>query len=186
MLFIPQEIKEKLAALEDDKKRLEAENNRLNQELASSKQENKPNILTWVFGVLLLASAVYIAYGLFYPKAVPPPQEEDLQAVIARDGNIEKWNRKDDGSLVYRVQLGAYEGFDLDAYKQNIEGLYQDSINGFKKISLGAFTRFKDAQEFQTQMVRLGLDNVYIVAYENNKPLGLIEASKKEEQNKPE
>ena len=182
MLFIPQEIKEKLTELEDENKRLEAENNRLKHELASPLVESKKNNLNWVLGILLLFAVFYIAFGIFFPKE-PEAQkpEEDLQAVITRDGMIEKWNRVDDGSLVYRVQFGAYEGFDLNKYKQNIEGLYQDSINGFNKISLGAFTRLKDAQEFQGKMIRMGLPNVYIVAYENKEPIGLIEAEKKEE-----
>ncbi len=173
-----------MAELEDENKRLEAENNRLNRELdtTAAKKGVAPGV--WVVVVLLLIAIAYIVYQQFVviPKieANAKPAVEDLNAVMIRDGKIEKWNRVDDGSLVYRVQLGAYEGFDLDKYKQNIEGLYQDSIDGFHKVSLGAFSRLADAQKFQQSMVRLGMDNVYIVAYENNKPLGLIEAEKKE------
>lgn len=182
MLFIPQEIKEKLTALEDENKRLQAENARLTQELASPALESKKNNLSWVLGILLLFAVGYIVFSLFFAKKetdVLP--EEDTQAVLIRDGKIEKWNRMADTALVYRVQLGAYQDFNLDKYKQNIEGLYQDSIDGFTKISLGAFSRLKDAQSFQNSMVNLGLENVYIVAYENNKPIGLLEAKKKEQ-----
>jgi hypothetical protein len=100
---------------------------------------------------------------------------------MIRDGKIEKWNRAGDSTIVFRVQLGAYQDFSLDKYKQNIEGLYQDSIDGINKISLGAFSRLADAQAFQSKMVNLGLENVYIVAYENKSPIGLIEAEKKQQ-----
>ena len=180
MLFIPQEIKEKLTELEEENKRLEAENNRLKYELASPIETSKRNNLVWVLGILLLFAVLYIVFGIFFSEKQETVVEEDLSAVVIRDGKIEKWNRVDDGSLVYRVQLGAYEGFDIDKYKQNIEGLYQDSIDGFHKISLGAFSRLRDAQEFQGSLVRMGMQNVYIVAYENKQPIGLIEAEKEE------
>ena len=185
MIFIPQEIKEKMNQLEDENKRLEVENNRLERELKTSVGKKASNGGIWVLVVLLAAALVFIIYQQFVQipkiKAAVQTPVEDLDAVMVRDGLVEKWNRQDDGTLVYRVQLGAYADFDLEKYKQNIEGLYQDSIDGYHKVSLGAFTRLVDAQQFQQEMVRMGLNNVYIVAYENKQPIGLIEAKKKEQ-----
>jgi len=78
------------------------------------------------------------------------------------------------------VQIGSYENFSLDKYKQNLEGLKQDSIDGMKRISLGAFSRLVDAQQFQAEVVRMGLENAYVVAYENGQPIALFEAIRKE------
>lgn len=185
MLFIPQEIKEKMNQLEDENKRLEAENNRLTRDLQTTSDKKSSNGVVWVLVVLLAAAVAFIVYQQFVviPKieAGAKSPVEDVEAVIVRDGKIEKWDRVDNDSLVYRVQIGAYAEFNLDKYKQNIEGLYQDSIDGYHKVSLGAFTRLADAQQFQQEMVRMGLENVYIVAYENKQPIGLIEAKEKEQ-----
>lgn len=186
MLFIPQEVKEKIAELEDEKKRLEAENTRLSKELQTNSETKSSSSVVWVLIVVLAIALTFIAYQQFVviPKLKDGASApvENIEAVIERDGKIEKWDRVDDGTLVYRVQLGAYAEFNLDKYKQNIEGLYQDSIDGFRRVSLGAFSRLADAQQFQQEMVRLGLENVYIVAYEGKEPIGLITAKEKEQE----
>ena len=183
MLFIPQEIKEKLAKLENENKRLEAEKNKLERELLEPKPvDKKLNLNWWSIGALILAIA-YIIY--LHVAVLSKPQgivnnDAEVAATISRDGKIEKWNAAADLEIVYRVQLGAYENFNLDKFKQNLDGLQQDSINGMTKVNLGAFSRLKDAQTFLDQMVRIGLSNVYIVAYKNGAPIGLIEARKSE------
>lgn len=183
MLFIPQEVKEKIAELEAENEALKAELLRAEESQLQPEPPANNNALVWVLLIALLLAIAAIVYLFFFaqPATNSGTTEAAEQAIMIRDGKIEKWNRVDDGSLVYRVQMGAYQDFNLDKYKQNIEGLYQDSINGYTKISLGAFSRLKDAQGFQTNMVNLGLVNVYIVAYENNQPIGLIEAEKKEQ-----
>ncbi len=187
MLFIPQEIKEKLAKLEDENKRLETENKRLELELLqpqpiSAPVASKNSGLIWLLAVALLAAIGYIIYVHLVVLGKPQTASADaaMQAVILRDGKIEKWNAAADKEIVYRVQIGSYKDFNIDKYKQNLEGLQQDSIDGTHKISLGAFSRLEDAQTFSEEMIRMGLPNVYIVAYKNGQPIGLIEAKKLE------
>ena len=182
MLFIPQEVKEKIAALENENEALKAELLRAEETQLQPDPPAPNNGLVWVLLIALLIAIAGIVYLFFFYKSasVVTPQQDE-QAVMLRDGKIEKWNRAGDSTIVFRVQLGAYQDFSLDKYKQNIEGLYQDSIDGINKISLGAFSRLADAQEFQSKMVNLGLENVYIVAYENKSPIGLIEAEKKQQ-----
>ncbi len=182
MLFIPQEVKEKLDRLEEDNKKLREENEHLLQEVAHSEARKKKPVLNyWTIGALVVA-IVYILDLQFGSNRSeqPEPKQEDLEAVLIADGKIAKWNAASMEDVVYRVQLGAYEGFDLDRYKQNLDGLHQDSIDGYRKVSLGAFTRLKDAQSFLEELVRMTMQNVYIVAYRNNEPIGLIEAKQLE------
>jgi len=184
MLFIPQEIKEKLAKLEDENKQLEAENNRLERELLEKQPvTQKLSLNWWSIGALVLA-LIYIIYlhvaVVGSSSQTVTKDDADFEATILRDGKIEKWNAGSDLEIVYRVQLGAYENFDLSSVAQNLDGLHQDSIDGFKKVSLGAFSRLRDAQVFLQKMEQLKLPNIYIVAYKNNNPIGLIEAQRAE------
>lgn len=185
MLFIPQEIKEKLARLEDENNRLEAENNRLERELLEPQPVTKSvNLNWWTIGALIVAIAYILYMHIFLfsnPSSALNEEDANIEATILRDGKIEKWNANADLEIVYRVQLGAYENFDLSRFAQNLDGLHQDSINGLKKVSLGAFSRLRDAQTFLNKMERLKLPNIYIVAYKNNQPIGLIEAQKAEQ-----
>jgi hypothetical protein len=183
MLFIPQEVKDKLTALENENEALKAELLRAEEMQLQPDPPKANNGIVWVLLIALLIAVAALVYVFFFApiKTSAVATAEAEQAVMLRDGKIEKWNRVEDSTLVYRVQLGAYQDFNLDKYKQNIEGLYQDSIDGKTKISLGAFSRLADAQAFHANMVNLGLENVYIVAYENKQPIGLIEAEKKEQ-----
>lgn len=183
MLFIPQEIKDKITALE-------AENTDLKQKLAgaSGKASSPPIIKENKNGGLLafLAIALVLAIGglvflLFFKKEKQITPAEDFQATAYINGKIEKWNPAMREGLVYRVQIGSYENFSLDKYKQSLEGLAQDSIDGMKRLSLGAFSKLSDAQQFQSEMVRLGFESAFVVAYENGTPIALLEAVKKED-----
>lgn len=180
MLFIPQETKDKIAALENENEALRTALEDLrNTEVQVAKPKKSPAVgaLTVLF-ILALAAIGYLLYIMNNHPA--HPQEESTEAVLLRDGKIEKWNTLPEDGLVYRVQIGAYQDFSLEKYKQNAEGLHQDSINGINKVSIGAFSRLADAQDFQQKMVQLGLENAYVVAYKNNQPIGLIEAKKQE------
>ena len=182
MLFIPQEVKEKIDRLEDDNKHLLEENNRLKAEAVETMAQQKPNNAIWYVVAALVIAIAYIIF-LHVKLAnvdVPSATETPIEATVYRDGEIVKWNAADFEGVVYRVQLGAYEGFDLNQYKENLDGLHQEDFDGYTKVSLGAFSQLADAQNFLQQMVRLDLKNAFIVAYKNNEPIGLIEAKNQE------
>lgn len=180
MLFIPQEVKEKIDSLEQENKHLLAENSRLADEASQSLSKQNKGAALWVVVALLAVAIAYIIYlQIQFNKQqvqIDTLRPETLEAVIMRDGQIEKWNAATQHDVVYRVQLGAYQDFDLSPYKQNLDGLRQDSIDGYNRVSLGAFSRLEDAQKFLVNMLDLELKNVFIVAYKNNDPIGLIEA----------
>lgn len=183
MLFIPQEIKEKIDHLEQENKRLLEENERLQFELDEPHPPHKTRSLNyWSIGALVVALLyiIYLHWSMLKNKPADDPNPYNVEATIIKDGKLEKWNAAENLDVVYRVQLGAYEGFDLNTYKQNLDGLQQDSIDGFRKVSLGAFSQLADAQKFLKEVVRMGMENSYIVAYKNDTPIGLIEAKKLE------
>lgn len=184
MLFIPQEIKEKLVRLEADNKQLLEENNRLKEEVVQTHAQQKSNHAIWYVVAGLILAIAYIIFlhvkQFNLKKELRAAQEETTEATVYRDGDLVKWNAADFEGVVYRVQLGAYEGFDLSQYKENMDGLHQEDFDGYSKITLGAFSKLADAQKFLQEMLRLELKNAFIVAYKNNEPIGLIEAKNQE------
>jgi hypothetical protein len=182
MLFIPQEVKDKIAALEAENQSLKEQVGTLQSTKPAVKVvEKKPAFSPWILAIPLVAAIGFIIFLLFFktPSQSNAPTP-DPEAVAIIDGKIEKWNPANRDGIVYRVQIGSYENFSLDKYKQNLEGLKQDSIDGMKRVSLGAFSRLADAQQFQAEVVRMGLENAYVVAYENGQPIALFEAIRKE------
>ncbi len=184
MGFIPQEAKEKIAALE-------AENKKLKESLSlqsNTMVEAKPNnTLIFILGGLLILSLAYLGYDTFYgsPTRVTSTGTDLRDSmVVYNDGQIKKINYVADKGLVYRVQIGAFEGDQWKAYQTAFDNLHAyDSAEGFEKISVGAFTRVVDAQAFQQMLASLGMEFAYIVAYKDGQPLGLIEAEKIETSN---
>jgi len=182
MLFIPQDIKDKIAALEAENESLKLQVDSLQSTKPTVKIiDQKPTFSPLIMAIPLILAVVFIIYLLFFKTVKQDASQNTDQAAVAIiDGKIEKWNPADREGIVYRVQIGSYENFSLDKYKQNLEGLKQDSIDGMKRISLGAFSRLVDAQQFQAEVVRMGLENAYVVAYENGQPIALFEAIRKE------
>jgi hypothetical protein len=93
------------------------------------------------------------------------------------DNQIVKMSTMPEEGIVYRVQIGAYQEYNLENYKINLDGLGQDTSNAeFTKMVLGGFSNVLDAQEFQQQMARLGLETAYIVAFKDGAPIGVLES----------
>ncbi len=183
MLFIPKEIKEKIAKIENENLQLQAENDSLKQQLSAPVAQKKKSVAPGILLGLLLLALCYIAFLHWQGRnnSTQNNTAETEESVLIKDGEIVKWDGLADKEIVYRVQLGAYQNFNIERYTQNLEGLQQDSIDGFRRVSLGAFSRLSDAQEFLKSMLRMGLQNVYIVAYKNNEPIGLIQAKREEQ-----
>ncbi|MBL4715474.1 MAG: hypothetical protein JKX95_02475 [Bacteroidia bacterium] len=69
--------------------------------------------------------------------------------------------------IVFKVQLGAYQQFDLG--KQEIAGqpIEVDNASGWKKYTAGAFGNYAGANEFKEQVYELGMTDAFIVAYKD-------------------
>lgn len=184
MGFIPQEAKEKIANLEAENKKLKES---LGNQSASKVEVKTSNTLPIILGILLILSLGYTAYDTLFSGntkvAATEPNPRDSM-VVYKDGQIEKINYVSDNGLVYRVQIGAFEGDQWKAYQTAFDNLHAyHSAEGFDKISVGAFSRVVDAQAFQQMLASLGMEFAYIVAYKDGQPLGLIEAEKIETSN---
>jgi len=82
--------------------------------------------------------------------------------------------------IVYTVQV-AYSNKRPQAYEvKNLTPLYEyKQKNGFAKYSIGVFNDFESADSECSKIKRLGIDDAFVVAYENGKPIDLQEALRK-------
>ncbi len=61
---------------------------------------------------------------------------------------------------------------------KNVEGVQQRLVNGIYKYSFGSFTNYKQAKAELENIKKKGFISPFIVAYNNNTPIGLNEARK--------
>ncbi len=181
-MFIPHEVKQKLEDLEKEVKRLNLENQDLRQTpMAEPQKKPMPAI---ILGVLLAISVIAIVFLYKNRTVIVEDKTEYIDSVsFYWDEQIVNMSTMPQEGVIYRVQIGAYEDFNLKPYRQNLDELVEDTTNApYTKMVLGGFSNVQDAQAFQQEMARMGLMNAYIVAYKNDVPFGVLEAEKLKEE----
>ena len=179
MVFIPREAQDKMQNLEKEVKKLAQENQVLKDEALQSSTSKKGN-WGYIFVILFLLSGAYLFYSTIYnPTTVITTTVNNGpdSLTVYLDGNIKKLYKGAQGNLIYRVQIGAFAEFSLEQYNINLDAIEQITVNGINRISLGSFSRLVDAQTFQQHMVKMGLEQCYIVAYKNEVELGTLPTS---------
>ena len=179
-MFIPHEVKEKVENLEQEVKKLKAENLDLNNSERQPEKNNYPAAVIFL-GILLIVS---IAVNVYLFSFVNTTETMDEQARIDSvsfylDGEIVKMSTEPTAGMVYRVQIGAYQEYNLEEYAPNLDGLNEDASGAFTKISLAGFSDILKAQAFQQEAARMGLDRAYIVAFKDDVPVGVLPPKEK-------
>ena len=178
-MFIPHEVKEKVENLEQEVKKLKAENLDLRNSDQQPEKKSSP-VAAILLGFLLVLSIVLNVYFFTNTNTMDPAIEEARIDSVSfyLDGQIVKMSVLPVEGVVYRVQIGAYQEFNLNEYVQNLDGMNQDSASDFTKISLAGFSNVLDAQDFQQEVARMGLETAYIVAYVGNEAVGVLPPKK--------
>lgn len=76
----------------------------------------------------------------------------------------------------YEVQVGAFKSFDFDRYNHNVTNLTFVNKGGLKKLNLGRFKKPNPARAFRRDLVKLGLEDAFIVKKENGQRIKIIES----------
>lgn len=190
MVFVPKEAQEKINALEDEVKRLTA------IQEAQQLPPAKPTIVKkgvhafWLvlsFALLaLIVASQFVNIPFLNSKQTATSITADslaiLTATAARVADydaVEKYRKQADGApgTVYRVQIGAYKGQPIKGNEPNLEALFEHQKDGFNVYSLGTFTDLERAQAFQNVCFEMGMENAYVIAFKNGKPLSLGQAA---------
>ncbi|PSR05241.1 MAG: hypothetical protein BRD49_04935, partial [Bacteroidetes bacterium SW_10_40_5] len=87
-------------------------------------------------------------------------------------------NQKDNNisGTYFEVQIGAFKSFDPERYKENTTNVKFYMDQGMRKITLGKFTEANAARAFRRDLVRLGIDDAFIVKKRDGKRLGVVES----------
>lgn len=179
-MFIPHEVKEKIGNLEQEVKKLKAENLDLKNSDRQPKKSSSP-VAPILLGVLLILSVILNVYFFTFANTTEAVDEQARIDSVSfyLDGEIVKMSTEPIEGVVYRVQIGAYQEYNLEDYAPNLDALHEDASEGFTKISLGGFSDILKAQAFQQEAARMGLDRAYIVAFKDEVPVGVLPPKEK-------
>ena len=205
MTYIPQEAKEQIAKLMADVDRLESQKTDILKEFDSSRKRNIANLdkastvkYALIAAIALLVIAVIFVY--IYGPVVDTKRKEkasyELYVKSIENQNLKyksdidklKSNSANGGfvgdkpDLLYKVQIGAFKSFALKSYYQERDAIKEDSESGFKKYSLGSFTKYNDALRFKREVKRLGFRQAFLVAEYKGKRIDVKKGMKLEKQ----
>jgi hypothetical protein len=144
-----------------------------------------------VLGLLLLLALCYIIYIEYYPPFFGrwPELEasyEKLQLENARlEAKFDSLNRVNSmlielspyyTGVFFEVQIGAFENFDLEKYKEGLAKLNIDYSGDLDQYTLGKFRELEMAKDFVQDIRRMGIEDAFIVAKIDGKRVTVKEA----------
>ncbi len=78
--------------------------------------------------------------------------------------------------VFFEVQIGAFESFDLEKYREGLAKLNIDSNGQIEQYTLGKFRDLETAISFQRDIRRMGIKDAFIVAKIDGKRVTVKEA----------
>lgn len=76
----------------------------------------------------------------------------------------------------FRVQLGAFENFNIKKKISNDEAMQSETADGMDKYTVGLFFKFEDADAFKQDIRKMGIKDAFIVAYKDGVRTSVREA----------
>lgn len=144
-----------------------------------------------ILGVLLLLALAYIIYIEYYPPFFGRWPELTTRYENLRHINSELQSEIDSlkrvNSLLvelspyytgvfFEVQIGAFENFDLEKYKEGLAKLNIDYSGELDQYTLGKFRELETAQDFAKDIRKMGIQDAFIVAKVDGKRVTVKEA----------
>lgn len=204
MTYIPQEAKEQIAKLMADVDRLETQKKDILEEFDNSRKRNiaiidKANTVKYALFAVISLLLIALVFVYIYGPVVETKRKEKASYDLYVK-SIEKQNLKyksdidklksqlenggggvtDKPDLLYMVQIGAFKSFALNSYYKEKDAINENTESGYKKYSLGSFTKYSDALKFKREVKRLGFREAFLVATYKNKRIDVKEAIKLE------
>ncbi|MFP4090896.1 MAG: hypothetical protein ACLFUB_05435 [Cyclobacteriaceae bacterium] len=144
-----------------------------------------------IFGLLLLLALGYIIFIEFYTPFFGrwPELTQRYENLLIEKANLEKeidsLNRVNSmlielspyyTGVFFEVQIGAFENFDLDKYKEGLAKLNIDYSGDLDQYTLGKFRDLETAKNFARDIRQMGIQDAFIVAKIDGKRVTVKEA----------
>lgn len=101
--------------------------------------------------------------------------EANAKAAKPVANNRDRGGINEDEGVVFKVQIGAFTNKDLSKYLDNAQNFTQDEEGEMKKISLGAFRDYWEADTFKKYLREMGVKDAWIVSYKDGKRVPIKE-----------
>tara|TARA_B100000900_G_C20574288_1_gene714657 strand:+ start:863 stop:1381 length:519 start_codon:yes stop_codon:yes gene_type:complete len=172
MEFLSPKTKERIS-------KLEAENADLQRQLTEQKgSDSKKSLLPFVLVIVLLS-----ALSVYQFLGTSTLTEDEIA-----QKSVELWRAGDkidtvftpSDKLIYSVQIGAFKNHSIKelSYKFNEASLiHKDSLSLFV---IGEYESLPDAQSVLGVVVKLGVENAFIIAQKNGNAVGLLTEQNRE------
>lgn len=157
--------------LEHEKKALQKGYIDLKLKLNKITQEHKKN--RWILlllSIILIASITYFYTNHIKAKATIEKTKDQKIALLDSIHKISTLiPNKNIAEVVYSIQLGIYKGLDIKLTPQEAVNFTEIKTDYGSAYLIGSFLSYKTATEFKNELNRMGLNDVFIVAYNKDK-----------------
>jgi hypothetical protein len=65
--------------------------------------------------------------------------------------------------VFFEVQIGAFEHFNLEQYREQLAKLKSESVDQLDKYTLGKFRKYADAKNFKHDIEKMGIQGAFII-----------------------
>lgn len=97
---------------------------------------------------------------------------------IARANDLLMENSPIYTGVFFEVQIGAFRNFDLAKYQDALENLRYYQEDSLNKYVMGKFRDYPTAKAFQKDIIRMGIEDAFIVGKINGQRVEISEAIK--------
>lgn len=86
-----------------------------------------------------------------------------------------------DRGIIFRVQIGAYTKFKVDDKLTNTESNFSgETVDGMNKYLIGRFRSFELCEQFRKSIVKLGIKDAWVTAYNDGVRITVTEAIRRQ------
>ena len=111
-------------------------------------------------------------------------QELRLQLADQQNGEGQNKNGISSQKVIYSVQIGAFDDFNMKWMSEELQPLMSNVDNGYYKYSVGNFITYAEALQLKKDLKKIGFRDTFIKAQSFGEPVNIREAlALSEEQN---
>ena len=78
--------------------------------------------------------------------------------------------------VVFRIQIGAYEGIDLSQYKSQ-KNFKVENNGSMQKFTIGEFREYRSADDLKKYLQKMGVSDAWVVAYRDGQRVEISEVT---------